>query len=298
MPKFNTYLPGGALQSGDLFGVSRAPYSGSTFVTCSPTDIVNYVNAHTTHFTLNALNGAISLTSTDTSVTITPSGNTINLSVASSEPPVVVVTGTSASMASNTVYYANNASQVELDMPTDGVFNSKVWIRGMGAGGFKILANSSMLIFDSMSANVSGESTAQYDQYELTCYDNTSTQWVVTNAIGTMKIDGGFTGYNNSINAQQRLSSADAVTFSGFTMSAGDMILSSGCNFAIGPFGIFSDAFMTLSTNGAPDCKGFAIPSISTADRLSITASSPLMVFDNTLNQYMGWNTMTWAVLG
>lgn len=60
--------------------------------------------------------------------------------------PVVRVTGTSQQMSVNTKYIADNASRVTLTLPATAALGEQVFIRGLGAGGWKIAQNSGQQI--------------------------------------------------------------------------------------------------------------------------------------------------------
>ncbi len=60
--------------------------------------------------------------------------------------PWTEVTGTSASMAVNNRYCANNAALVTLTLPSTAAIGDVIRVRGKGAGGWKIAQNASQYI--------------------------------------------------------------------------------------------------------------------------------------------------------
>lgn len=105
------------------------------------------------------------------------------------------VTGTSASMAINNGYLADNAGLVTLTLPVSAVQFSVIAVGGFGSGGWKIAQNANQSIqFGSGSATTSGitgslASTNRYDcVYMIAAVGGASTTWLVLNAVGNLTI--------------------------------------------------------------------------------------------------------------
>jgi hypothetical protein len=86
----------------------------------------------------------------------------------------VEVTTTSASMAVNTGYIANNAGLVTLTLPATAAQGSIIRVTGKGAGGWRIAQNAGQTIFFGASTTTTGatghlDSTARRDTIELVC---------------------------------------------------------------------------------------------------------------------------------
>ena len=94
------------------------------------------------------------------------------------------VTGTTQSMAVNSAYIANNASQVVFTLPSSASVGQSVRVAGNGAAGWKIAQNASQVIHYGNQNTTTGTggsltSTNQYDAIELVC-TVTNTDWVAT----------------------------------------------------------------------------------------------------------------------
>lgn len=95
------------------------------------------------------------------------------------------VTGTSASMAVNTGYIADNGSQVALLLPATAALGSIIYVQGLGAGGWKVTQNASQTIHIGSVASTVGTggsvaSSNQYDSITLLCVVANST-WCALN---------------------------------------------------------------------------------------------------------------------
>lgn len=96
------------------------------------------------------------------------------------------VTATSASMAVNNGYIANNGAQVDLTLPATALVGKTLKVQGKGAGGWKISQNAGQTIHFGSSDTMTGiggslESTNQYDSLELVCITE-DTDWAVLGA--------------------------------------------------------------------------------------------------------------------
>jgi len=106
-----------------------------------------------------------------TNITFPTSGT---LATTSSIASFSEVTGTSQSMANNTIYLANNAALVTLTLPTTAAVGTMISVIGKGAGGFKIAQNASQLIHLGSAVTTTGvagslASTNQFDSVTLYC---------------------------------------------------------------------------------------------------------------------------------
>jgi len=100
------------------------------------------------------------------------------------------VTGTSAAMAVNNGYIANNAGLVTLTLPATAAVGSVIAVAGSGAGGWKIAQNSGQTIhFGNVNTTTgSGGSLAsslRYDSVSVVC-NVANTDFVVTSSIGNI----------------------------------------------------------------------------------------------------------------
>ncbi len=102
------------------------------------------------------------------------------------------VTGTSATMAVDNGYVADNAGLVTLTLPTTAAFGSVFRIVGKGAGGWRIAQNSGQTIFFGSSTSTPGatghiDSTLQRDCVTLVCV-TANNDFTVMSAIGNITI--------------------------------------------------------------------------------------------------------------
>lgn len=98
------------------------------------------------------------------------------------------VSGTSATMAVNNGYQANNAALVTLTLPAVAAFGSIIRVKGAGAGGWRIAQPSGVQVIagtQSTTVGVTGmvDSTQQYDAVELFCAV-ANTTWHVLSSFG------------------------------------------------------------------------------------------------------------------
>ena len=103
------------------------------------------------------------------------------------------VTGTSATMAVNSGYIANNAGLVTLTLPATAPVGTVVAVTGHGAGGWKIAQNASGVIHFASQNTTSGTggylaSTATYDSAELVCIV-ANNEWVVRSSVGNITVN-------------------------------------------------------------------------------------------------------------
>lgn len=155
-------------------------------------DFILYVCTQAGNASTTVWSKSITLTA-GTGITIVQSGNTINISTNGSGVGWVDVTGTSATMASNNGYVADNAGLVTLALPATSSFGDIIYIVGKGAGGFTIsqAAGQSIHIGNGVSTvGVGGSvsSSNQYDSLQLVCTVANTTWTTVGGVQGNLTI--------------------------------------------------------------------------------------------------------------
>lgn len=130
-----------------------------------------------------------------TGVTITNAANAITINATGGGLTWTDVTGTSASMAVNNGYLADNAGLVTLTLPATAVQFSIIAVGGFGSGGWKIAQNANQSIqFGSAASTTIGitgslSSTNRYDSvYMIAAVGGASTTWLVLNAVGNLTV--------------------------------------------------------------------------------------------------------------
>lgn len=104
------------------------------------------------------------------------------------------VTGTSATLAVNNGYVANNAGLVTLTLPATATLGDVIKIVGKGAGGWTIAQNANQAIHLGNAVTTTGvagsiSSTNQYDTIDLVCITSgASTIWSTNAAVGNLTI--------------------------------------------------------------------------------------------------------------
>lgn len=106
--------------------------------------------------------------------------------------PSSEVTGTTANLAVNTSYRANNAALVTLTLPTTAAVDSIIRVVGVGAGGWRIAQNANQMIHfgnQSTTTGISGrlDSTHRRDVVEVMCVA-ANTEFQVIAAIGNINL--------------------------------------------------------------------------------------------------------------
>jgi hypothetical protein len=102
-------------------------------------------------------------------------------------------TGTSATMAVDNGYVANNAALVTLTLPATAAFGTKIRVAGKGDGGWAIAQNAGQtIIWDEAASTTTGvggslASTDDYDAVELLCI-TADTDWVVLSSKGNITV--------------------------------------------------------------------------------------------------------------
>jgi hypothetical protein len=102
------------------------------------------------------------------------------------------VTGTTQTMAVDTAYIANNASQVVFTLPDTAAVGKVVRVSGKGAGGWKIAQNASEIIHFGNTDTTTGtggylSSTHRRDAVELVCVV-ADTEWNVISSVGNITV--------------------------------------------------------------------------------------------------------------
>lgn len=100
------------------------------------------------------------------------------------------VTGSTVSLAVNTIYVMNNAGLVTGTLPDTAAFGEIIRVVGKGAGGWKIAQNASENIRFGIVVTTTGTggylaSSIQYDCVELLC-TVADTTWTVISYIGNI----------------------------------------------------------------------------------------------------------------
>jgi hypothetical protein len=130
-----------------------------------------------------------------TGITVTNGSGAITITSTGGGITWTDVTGTSATMAVNNGYLADNAGLVTLTLPSTAVQFSVISVGGFGAGGWKIAQNANQSIqFGSAAATTTGvtgslASTNRYDcVYLIAAVGGASTTWLVLNSVGNITI--------------------------------------------------------------------------------------------------------------
>ncbi len=157
-----------------------------------------------------AVASTVAITFAADSGTATPSANTItiaggtNCTTSASGSTVTIdatggtsftwneETGTSASMAVNNGYIANNAGLVTLTLPSTAAVGDVVRVSGKGAGGWRIAQNSGQTIYFGTSTTTTGaggrlDSSHRRDGIELLCV-TANNDWNVLSAQGNITV--------------------------------------------------------------------------------------------------------------
>ena len=125
-------------------------------------------------------------------VTGNPGTSTLTITVGATGMAWSEVIGTSANMAVNSGYIANNLALVTLTLPATAALGDTIQVVGKGAGLWKIAQNAGQTIhFGALAttAGVGGSLAAilQYDCVEITCITANS-QWIVTSSQGNLTV--------------------------------------------------------------------------------------------------------------
>lgn len=124
------------------------------------------------------------------SIAITGSGSDITFNVTGGGLSWIEVTGTSASLAANTGYIANNGGLVTLTLPTTVAQGSIIIIAGKGVGGWALAQNSGQQVFfgavsTTLGAGGSLSSSNRRDSISLVCI-TADTEFQIISSIGNI----------------------------------------------------------------------------------------------------------------
>lgn len=168
--------------------------------------LIGGANTHTINNLGVATNGQLPIGSTGadpvlatltagTGVSITNAAGLITINSIGGGFSWVDVTGTSASMAINTGYLADNVGLVTLTLPATAAQFSSIKVQGLGAGGWKIAQNASQqILFGSATPTTAGvggylASTNANDSVTLLAVvGGASTTWTVSDSVGNITI--------------------------------------------------------------------------------------------------------------
>lgn len=126
------------------------------------------------------------------SVAGNPGTSTLTISVSGTGLSWTEVTGTSASMAVNSGYIANNAGLVTLTLPATSAIGDTIQVTGKGVGLWRIAQNAGQTIHFGSSDTTTGvagslSSILRYDCVEITCI-TANTDWIVTSVLGNLTV--------------------------------------------------------------------------------------------------------------
>lgn len=128
-----------------------------------------------------------------TGITVTPGANSITIANSAVGMVWSEVTGTSANMAVNNGYIANNGALVTLTLPDTAALGSVIEVVGKGAGGWRIAQNAGESIrWNEASVTTSGvtgylESTDDHDYVKILC-TTANTVWTVLASKGNITV--------------------------------------------------------------------------------------------------------------
>lgn len=129
-----------------------------------------------------------------TGVSITNGAGSITIAATGGGLTWTDVTGTSASMAVNNGYLADNVGLVTLTLPATAVQFSVIAVAGKGTGGWKIAQNASQQILFGASSTTSGtggslaSTNANDCVHLLASVGGSSTIWTVLNSVGNITV--------------------------------------------------------------------------------------------------------------
>jgi hypothetical protein len=129
-----------------------------------------------------------------TGVSINNSAGAITINATGGALTWTDVTGTSASMAVNNGYLADNAALVTLTLPATAVQFSVIAVAGIGAGGWKIAQNANQKIIFGITTTTTGvggslaSTNANDCIFLLATVGGASTTWTALNAVGNITV--------------------------------------------------------------------------------------------------------------
>lgn len=121
-----------------------------------------------------------------------PGTSTLTVSVSGTGLTWTEVTGTSASMAVDNGYIANNAGLVTLTLPATASLGATIQVVGKGAGLWRIAQNAGQTIHFGALDTTTGvggslSSILRYDCVEITCI-TANTDFIVTSVLGNLTV--------------------------------------------------------------------------------------------------------------
>ena len=129
-----------------------------------------------------------------TGITVTNAGGSITIAASGGAFTWNDVTGTSATLAVNNGYVADNAGLVTLTLPATANIGDTIKIMGKGSGGWIIAQNANQAIHLGNVVSTTGvggsiASSNQYDTIEIICITGgASTIWSTAYAVGNLTI--------------------------------------------------------------------------------------------------------------
>lgn len=175
------------LWSSDGTTVSSLATAASSILRTNSSGVPAWSGAMTNGQILIGSTGATPVAATITGtagVSVTNGAGSITISGSGSGIGWNNVTGTSASMAADSGYVANNAGLVTLTLPATAAFGTALSVVGLGAGGWTIAQNvGQSIIIGNVTSTVgvggSVASSNQYDSLNLICVV-ANTTWAAT----------------------------------------------------------------------------------------------------------------------
>jgi hypothetical protein len=129
-----------------------------------------------------------------TGISVTNAGGSITIASSGGGTTWTDVTGTSATLAVNNGYVADNAGLVTLTLPATATLGDTIKVVGKGAGGWTIAQNANQAMHLGNAVTTTGvggsiASTNQYDCLEFVCITGgASTIWNTLSAVGNLTI--------------------------------------------------------------------------------------------------------------
>jgi hypothetical protein len=189
-PIFGTAVVAGGGTGAVSLNINGAVISGTT--TTSPLSAVTLTSGQI--LIGGTTSPAAGTLTAGTGVSIANGNNTITINSLGGGLTWTDVTGTSATMAINNGYLADNAALVTLTLPATAAQFSVIAIAGIGAGGWLIAQNANQkIIFGSKTSTTGvGGSLASTNAndciYLIATVGGASTTWTVLNAVGNITI--------------------------------------------------------------------------------------------------------------
>lgn len=164
-------------------GILLGSGTSAVTVTAQPTDGQLLIGS-------TGVDPVLSTLTAGTGITITNAAGSITIDATGSGFTWNEETGTSATMADDNGYIANNAAKVVLTTPATCAVGDTIAVVGKGAGGWTVRANGLQVIRIGSSITSAGgdvDSTNQYDCIELLCTTANSI-WTARSTIGNLTL--------------------------------------------------------------------------------------------------------------